>query len=236
VRLTWRQNVGSVWKKSLILLILAILITSVVITTDFGKRLSLSNIQKGASALKEQVRTHYVLAVWVFVLVYVAVNLWFPAAAVLTLLAGFLYGTVLGALYVDGAATVGAVVAFVMSREVAGTWIQHRWGEQLKGFNQAVARYGSEYLILVRVIPFMPYFLVNFLAGVTKVRLIDFAWTTALGSLPSILIFCYAGRQLMGIESVDQVLTFEVVMAFALLAVFVGSVTAVRWAMKRKRG
>jgi uncharacterized membrane protein YdjX (TVP38/TMEM64 family) len=214
---------------------LAALILFVMIFTDFGDKLSLSRIQKGASALKEHVENHYVPAVLVFVLTYVAVNLWFPAAAVLTLLAGFLYGTILGTIYVDAATTLGAVIAFGVSRNVAGKWIQHRWNQQLQGFNRAISRYGDEYLLLVRIIPVMPYFLVNFLAGLTKVRPIAFAWTTALGSLPGILIYCYAGRQLLTIKSMDHVLTFEVIIAFILLAGFIGSAVVVRWASKKRR-
>jgi len=206
-----------------------------MIMTNFGDRLSLSSIQKGAITLKGYVETHYELAVLVFVLTYIVVNLWFPAAAALTLLAGFLFGTVLGAIYVDTAATVGALAAFAISRNMAGQWIQNKWDAKLQGFNCAVATYGCEYLLMVRLIPLMPYFLVNFLAGLTKVRPLTFAWTTALGSLPSILIFCYAGRQLLTIESMDQVLTFNVIVALALLAGFVGSVLVIKWVFKKHR-
>lgn len=206
-----------------------------MIATDFGEDLSLLRIQNGAIALKKHVETHYVSAVVVFVFVYIVVNLWFPAAAVMTLLSGFLFGTILGAIYVDAAATLGAVIAFEVSRNVAGNRIQHRWSQQLEGFNQAVSKYGREYLVLVRMIPVMPYFLINFLGGLTRVRLITFAWTTAVGSLPGILIFCYGGRQLLTIESVDQILSFEVVMAFVLLAVFVASAVFARWILRRRK-
>jgi len=214
---------------------LAVLILIVMFTTDFGDKLSFSKIQKGASTLKTFVDTHYMLAVLVFVFAYVVVNLWFPAAAVLTLLAGFLYGTILGAIYVDTAATLGALVAFGVSRNVAGKWVQRKWDRQLHGFNRALSKYGYEYLLLVRMIPLMPYFLVNFSAGLTKVRPMTFAWTTALGSLPSILIFCYAGRQLLTIESVDHVLTPNVIIAFILLAGFVCSAIAVKWTLQKRR-
>jgi len=206
-----------------------------MIATDFGEDLSLSAIQNGAAALKRQVETHYVSSVVVFVLVYIVVNLWFPAAAVMTLLSGFLFGTVLGAVYVDAAATLGAVVAFEVSRNVAGNRIQQKWGQQLEGFNQSVSKYGREYLVLVRMIPVMPYFLINFLGGLTKVRLITFAWTTAVGSLPGILIFCYAGRKLLTIKSVDQVLSFDVAIALVLMVVFVASAFFARWILRRRK-
>jgi uncharacterized membrane protein YdjX (TVP38/TMEM64 family) len=180
---------------------------------------------------KGYTENHYVFAVLVFILTYVLVNLWFPAAVVLTLLAGFLFGTFLGALYVDTAATAGAVIAFVFSRNFAGKWIQHRWNEHLRGFNRAISKYGSEYLLGIRMIPVMPYFLVNTLAGLTKVSLMTFAWTTVLGSVPGILIYCYAGQQLLTIESMDQVLTSKFIIAIVLLAVFIILAVVVRWAL-----
>lgn len=230
-----RRNAGYSRKKLFIVLILITLISIVAITTDFGDKLSLSSIQKGAVALKGYVKAHYGLAVSIFILTYIVVNLWFPAAAVMTLLAGFLYGTVLGAIYVDTAATLGAVAAFGISRSMTGRWIQDKWDAQLQGFNRAVETYGCEYLLMIRMIPLMPYFLVNFLAGLTKVPPLTFVWTTALGSLPSILVFCYAGRQFLTIDSVGQVLSFNVIVALALLAGFVGSVIVIKWVFNKRR-
>jgi uncharacterized membrane protein YdjX (TVP38/TMEM64 family) len=223
------------YKKTLLLLFLAALVSLVMITTDFGDKLTLSRIRKGAAALDEYTEDHYALAVSIFIVTYVAVNLWFPAAAALTLLAGFLFGTIPGTIYVDTAATIGAVLALALSRNIAGRWIQHRYARQLESFSQAMSRYGSEYLIGIRIVPVMPYFLVNALAGLTQVRLLTFAWTTALGSIPSILIFCYAGRRLLSINSVNQVLTTKVIIALVLLAGFVASVGIVRWAIERKK-
>jgi uncharacterized membrane protein YdjX (TVP38/TMEM64 family) len=74
----------------------------------------------------------------------------------------------------------------------------------------------------------MPYLLVNFLAGLTKVRLRTFIWTTAIGSLPGILILSYAGGQFLNITSVEQVFTSKVIAAFVLLAGFAGLITVVK--------
>ena len=196
--------------------------------TSFGDKFSLAGAQEIAAGLKEQTNTNYLSAVLIFVSVYIATNLWFPAAAVLTLLGGFLFGTVMGAIYVDSAATLGALLAFGISRNYAGNWIQHRWQQQLTGFNREVSSRGYLYLLLVRLIPMVPYILVNFFAGLTKVRLRTFIWTTALGSLPGILIFSYAGRQLLNIKSVEQILTPKVIFAFAILAAFIGLVVTIR--------
>lgn len=208
--------------KAFIFFILAVLVILAWQITGIKGDFSLNNIQKNAVALKKEVNAHYISGILVFMSVYVILNLWFPIAAVLTLLAGFLYGTILGAIYVDVAATLGALLAFGISRNFVGNWIQHRWHRQLISFNREVSKRGYLYLLFVRLVPLMPYLLVNFLAGLTKVRLRTFIWTTAIGSLPGILILSYAGGQFLNITSVEQVFTSKVIAAFVLLAGFAG--------------
>lgn len=215
-------------KKLFLIFIVAAAVVLFLKFTDFGYTFSLAGIQEIATDLKKQANSHYLPGVLVFIGVYVFVNFWFPAAAVLTLLAGFIYGTLLGTVYVDLAATLGALLAFWISRNFAGRWIQQKWHRQLIGFNRELAGRGYIYLLLVRLIPVMPYVLINYLAGLTRVHFITFVWTTALGSVPGILILSYAGRQLLNITSVSQVFTFKVIIAFILLAGFVGSVTFIK--------
>lgn len=222
-------------KKAVIIGVLVIAAMSVLIMTDMGDGLTLSQIQASALSLREQAETHYIASVFIFIVAYVAVNLWLPAAAVLTLLAGFLFGTVAGAVYVTAAATLGAVCGMWVSRHLLGHWVQRRFGRQLAGFNQHLHEQGYLYLVLVRMIPMLPYTLVNNLAGLTKVRLRTIAWTTAVGTLPGILIFTYAGRHLLSIQSIDEVLTPKVIAAFALLLLFVCSVIAVRLLLSRSK-
>ena len=81
----------------------------------------------------------------------------------------------------------------------------------------------------------MPYFLVNVLAGLTKVNLTTFAWTTALGSVPGILIYCYARQQLLTIKSTDQILKSKFIIAFALLSGFTILAVVVRWALINRK-
>jgi uncharacterized membrane protein YdjX (TVP38/TMEM64 family) len=222
-------------KKAFITLILVTALVLVWLSTDLDDSFSLKSIQKNAAALKKQVNANYLLGTAVFMTVYITMNLWFPAAAVLTLLAGFLYGTVWGAIYVDIAATLGATLAFEISRNFVGNWIQHRWRRQLIGFNTELSRRGYAYLLFVRLIPMMPYILINFLAGLTRIRLRTFIWTTAVGSLPGILIFSYAGGKLLSITSVEQVFTSEVITAFVLLVGFAGLAIVIRILTSRKQ-
>lgn len=215
-------------KKALIILLLIVGGVIVLKMTNMGDALTLANVQKSAAALKRQVEAHYISSVLIFIGTYVILNLWLPAAAVLTLLAGFLFGTIPATVYVTTAATLGALLGFWISRHVVGNWIQHKWHRQLVGLNQQIDKYGYIYLVFVRMIPLMPYSVINFLAGLTKVPPRTIAWTAAAGSLPGILVFTYAGRQLLTIQSVDEVLSGKAIAAFVLLIVFAGAVIIIR--------
>ena len=221
-------------RRLLYVVLLGVLVVVGLTFTDFGEDLTLSSIQDMAAGLKVRVDTHYTLAVIVFVLAYIGFNLWFPAAAVLTLLGGYLYGTAQATLYVATAAAIGAMLSFWVSRDFAGNWVQRKWSRRLEAFNRELHKRGYVYLLLVRLTMIMPFGLVNFLAGLTKVRARTFLWTTVLGSLPSILVFSYAGRRLFTIESVDQVLTARTIVPFVLLTGFVIFVVVAKHVVERK--
>jgi uncharacterized membrane protein YdjX (TVP38/TMEM64 family) len=203
--------------------------------TDRGESVTLANVQKSAAALKSRAETHYMSSVFIFIAVYIVLTLWLPAAAVLTLLAGFIFGTVPAAIYVVTAATLGALLGFWLSRHIVGNWVQHKWHRQLAGLNRQIEKRGYIYLVFVRMIPLMPYALINFLAGLTKVPPRTIAWTTALGSLPGILIFTYAGRQFLTIKSVNDVLTPRVIIAFSLLFGFAALVIVLKIVTMKKQ-
>lgn len=221
--------------KTLIILLLTVGVLILLKMTDMGESLTLANVQKSAAALKSRAEEHYISSVFIFIAVYVVLNLWLPAAAVLTLLAGYIFGTIPAAMYVITAATLGALLGFWLSRHIVGNWIQHKWHRQLVGLNRQIEKQGYIYLVFVRMIPLMPYSVINFLAGLTKVPLRTIAWTTALGSLPGILIFTYAGRQFLTIQSVDDVLTAKTIIALSLLIGFAALVIVIKIVMTKKQ-
>jgi uncharacterized membrane protein YdjX (TVP38/TMEM64 family) len=224
----WLPKMAKSYWKYLSVSVLVIVVLIGLEVTDFGEKITLSSVQKAAFALKAQANANYWQTVLIFITVYVVVNLWFPAAAVITLLGGFLFGTILGTIYVDIAAVLGSVLPFWISRSFAGDWIQRRWSHYLKGFNKEISRRGYIYLMLVRMIPLMPYIVTNFLMGLTRIKTWTFIWTTALGSLPGIIVFCYLGRQLLTMKSIEDIYSSEVILAFVLLAIFVGSAIIIK--------
>jgi uncharacterized membrane protein YdjX (TVP38/TMEM64 family) len=143
-----------------------------------------------------------------------------PGALILTVSGGFLFGVARGALYGAFFLTAGSVLAFLLSRHLIGEWIQKRYETQLRRFNREVARHGVNYLFILRVIPVMPAFLVNYLSGLTRMSTVRFAVVSFLGILPGAVVYSVAGRQLATIESTDDILSASVLIGFALLAVF----------------
>ena len=226
---------AKVTRQLVLISVLLIIIMASVEMTDFGKELTLTKVQKAAFKLKEHVHNHYLETAGIFIVVYMILNVWFPAAGVLTLLGGFLYGPVMGTIFVEFSAVFGAVLTFELSRYLARSWVQKKWGEHLIHFDNEVKRRGYIYLLFVRLFPMIPYILVNFLAGLTRVRLWTFLWTTALGSLPGIVIFCYFGHQLLNIKSIDQLFTPGVIIATCLFAGFLVIVFIIQTILDRKK-
>ena len=222
-------------EKLVIISVLVILILFSFKMTDFGKEMTLAKVQKAAFQLKEQVHNNYIESVLIFIGVYMLLNVWFPAAGVLTLLGGFLYGPFLGTLFVESAAVLGAMLTFEISRYIARGWIQKKWSIHLQGFNKELSHRGYIYLLFVRLFPFVPYILINVLSGLTKIRLWTFLWTTALGSLPGILIFCYFGHQLLNIKSINQIFTPKVILATCLFIGFLIIVFIVQTILDKRR-
>lgn len=228
------------WTRRLRKMIMAVAAIAAILwlvkfTTSRGEPLSLENIQHGAARLKAFVNAFYWSSVAVFITSYVLLTLWFPAAAVLTLLGGYLFGTVQAVLIVAGASLTAALMTFWLSRHAAGDWIQRKWEEPLRGLNRNIDQFGSEYLIIIRLIPMMPFMAVNILAGLTRVSIQTFAWTTLVGSLPGVILFSYFGRHLLDLQSVSEMITWKSVTALSLLIAAVVVILLYHYSLVKKK-
>jgi len=169
---------------------------------------------------KHMIQVHYYRSIFVYLLAYIGVvTCSLPLAAVLTIAGGFLFGPVLGTLLTNIGATIGATFAFLLFRYLIGAALQRRYKHQLESFNQAMAEYGTSYLLMVHFIPVIPLFLINFLASCTTVNVWTFIWTTSVGIIPGSFVYAFAGQQLNTIESMKDVFSGQVLLAFLLLIV-----------------
>jgi len=152
-----------------------------------------------------------------FILYVLVTTLSLPGAALLTLLGGALFGLWPGILLVSFASTLGATLAMLVSRYLLRDWVQHRFAGQMRTVNDGVARDGAFYLFALRLMPLFPFFVVNLLAGVTRLGVWRYWWVSQLGMLPGAIVYLNAGHQLGQITSLHDILSPGVVFAFTLL-------------------
>lgn len=213
------KNLKAHWRRIIVLLLLAgsFLLFHIL---GWDEYLDFASVSERRLALRRYVEAHYWVAVAAFIGIYMTTALFVPGAIVLTLVGGFLFGVPLAALYVNVGATLGAVIALLVSRHLAGSWIQERYAEQLVSLNRAIERHGISYLMALRILPIFPFFVVNYLAGLTRIPLKTFIWTTSLGMLPGSLIYAYAGLQLGSINRPEDIFSAKILTALALLSFF----------------
>jgi len=155
-----------------------------------------------------------------FALYIVFTSLSLPAASLLTLLAGAIFGLYWGVALVSFASAIGATLAMLASRFVLRDWVQARFGAQLRGINRGVEREGGFYLFTLRLIPAVPYFLINLAMGLTPIRPWTYYWVSQLAMFPATVIYVNAGTQLARLDSLRGILSWQLIGAFVLLGVF----------------
>jgi uncharacterized membrane protein YdjX (TVP38/TMEM64 family) len=171
-----------------------------------------------------------------FFFVYVAVtSLSLPGAAILTLVAGALFGLVTGTILVSFASTIGATLAFLSSRFLLRDWVQNKFGDRLRRLNEGLERDGAFYLFTVRMIPAFPFFIVNLLMGLTKIRVSTYYWVSQIGMLAGTIVYVNAGTQLAQIETTAGLLSPALIGSFVVLAIFPWIAKAIIAALKPPR-
>ncbi len=201
--------------------ILAVVILAVIgafYFFDLMAYVSLDVLKANRDKLFAFTEEHYISAVALFILTYVAQTAFsLPGATLMTLTGGFLFGSVWAALYVNIGATTGATLAFLAARYLFRGWVERRFGDRLAVFQEGFTRNAFNYLLTLRLIPLFPFFLVNLLSGLTRVRVGTYVAATALGIIPGSLAYTFAGRQLSTINSLAELASPRLLLAFTLL-------------------
>ena len=188
---------------------------------DLGQYLRLEYFKSQQEALARYRDARPLGFVVAFFLAYVlmaAVSL--PGAALMTLVAGALFGLGWGLLLVSFASSVGATLAFLASRLLFRDLIRRRFADRLRAIDAGVRREGASYLFALRLVPVFPFFLVNLLMGLTPMRTWTYYWVSQLGMLAGTLVFINAGTQLARIDSLSGLLSPGLIGSFVLLGVF----------------
>lgn len=184
------------------------------------KYFTLEQLKLHRSTLKQYVYDYYYVSViWYIALYFLVAALALPFASLFTLAGGMLFGFIEACVYTNIGATLGAVAIFVLVRYYFGDYVQERYHKQLQKFNAELEENGISYLLVVRVISVIPFFVINICSGLTKIPLWQYALTTFIGITPGNIVYTYAGQQLMYIDTLGDILSFPVIAAFAGLAI-----------------
>lgn len=188
---------------------------------DLGQYLEFSTLQARIDQLREWYADNPLLAGLIFFIVYVAVTaLSVPGAAVMTLAGGALFGFWYALLLVSFASSIGATLAFLVSRTLLRDWVQKKFGARLDALNRGFAKDGPFYLFSLRLVPLFPFFVINLLMGLLPIRAKTFYWVSQLGMLPATAVYVNAGTQLGQLESTAGILSPALLGSFVLLALF----------------
>ncbi|MGJ8671022.1 MAG: FAD-dependent oxidoreductase, partial [Oceanococcus sp.] len=204
-------------------LVLGIIAAAVVafFALDLGRFFSLVYLKDQQDAFSAFYAANPLQTMLIFFLVYVAVTgLSLPGAAIMTLAGGALFGFWYGVLLVSFASTMGATLAFLVSRFVLRDMVQQRFGSNLKAINQGVERDGAFYLFALRLVPAFPFFVINLVMGLTPMRVLSFFVVSQIGMFPGTLVFVNAGTQLAQIETLGGLVSPGLIGSFVLLGLF----------------
>lgn len=210
--------------------ILGLAVFAGVLYANFGHLLTLDYLAGKEAELRRAQADQPALVYGAAFAIYVLVaGLSLPGAAVLTLVYSWYFGFARALLLVSFASTAGATVAFLLSRFFFSDAIRSKFGEKLKDFDESLRRDGPFFLFTLRLIPAVPFFVINAVMGLTPVSARTFWWVSQLGMLPGTAVYVYAGSSVPDLQtladqgifavlSADQL--FRITVAFVLLGSF----------------
>ncbi|NMM25851.1 MAG: FAD-dependent oxidoreductase [Glaciimonas sp.] len=207
--------------KKITIVVVAASLVLIFFALDLNRFLTLDGLKASQGQFQAWRAASPMLVGFVFFVFYVTVAaLSLPGAAVMTLAAGALFGLLAGTVIVSFAASIGATLAFLASRYLLRDAIQNRFGDRLKAINDGMARDGAFYLFTLRLVPLFPFFLINLLMGLTKIRIRSYYWVSQVGMLAGTLAYVNAGTQLAQLQSLSGIVSPGLLISFALLGVF----------------
>jgi uncharacterized membrane protein YdjX (TVP38/TMEM64 family) len=204
---------------------------------DLGQYLTLEYIKTSLDKFHALYQSHRFGVIAAYMGIYIAVAaLSLPGAAVLTLAGGALFGLAVGTVTVSFASTIGATLACLFSRFLLREWVQNKFGDKLVTINDGIEKEGAFYLFSLRLVPIFPFFVINLLMGLTRMRLFTFFWVSQLGMLAGTLVYVNAGKELAKIDSLSGILSPGVLISFAVLGLFPITVKKMLALYKRNSG
>ena len=188
------------------LFVFAILIIAAIVTFFLlRKYFSLEYLSQVEANLKAYYEAHPGIVISLAFLIYVIVTgLSIPGATALSLVYAWFFGFTRGLILISFASTAGATIAFLISRYLFRDWIQTRFSERLVTFNEALEKDGAVYLFMLRLVPAVPFFVINAVMGLTHLRTWTFWWVSQLGMLAGTAVYVYAGSRIPDLQTIEK--------------------------------
>jgi uncharacterized membrane protein YdjX (TVP38/TMEM64 family) len=188
---------------------------------DLAHYFTLEYFKSQQAAINSYYAAHAFETAAIFFAIYVAVTaLSFPGATVMTLAGGAIFGLLWGTVIVSFAASLGATLAFLVSRFVLRDSIQGKFGDKLAAINAGIAKDGPFYLFTLRLVPAFPFFVINLVMGLTPIRTWTYYWVSQIGMLAGTIVYVYAGTEIAKIETLRGILSTGLIVSFTLLGLF----------------
>lgn len=187
---------------------------------DLKEYVSLDYLKSQQAQMNAFYNDNPVLVIAVFFLIYAGMAaLSIPFATPLTLAGGAIFGTVTGVIVVSFASTIGATGAFLLTRFLFHDSIEKKFGDRLAGMNAGIEREGAFYVFGLRLVPILPFVVLNSVLGLTKLRTWTFYWASQLGMLVGTIVYVNAGTQLASIDSIGDIASPGLLASFVALGV-----------------
>jgi uncharacterized membrane protein YdjX (TVP38/TMEM64 family) len=169
---------------------------------------TLANLKEHRSQMLAFTAHHQTASLLLYALFYTIVaSFAFPGILVCTIAGGFLFGVIKTTLIVMAAATIGATLTFLTTRLYFSQKLEQQLIKRFGWIYRELQRYGAYYLLILRFLPILPFFVVNILAGLAPLSLSNFLLVTVIGMIPPTLVYAYAGTQLATLQSMHDLLT-----------------------------
>ena len=210
---------------------------------DLDRYVSVAKLRAHHRDLAGFVGAHYAAALLLYAGIYILfVALSLPGAVWLTIVAGFLFGALPAAGITVVAATIGACLLFLAAKSSLGEYLHDHAGPWLQKVERGFGEDQWSYLLMMRLVPVVPFFIANLLPAFLGVSLGVFVVTTALGIIPGTLVYSFAGAGLGGLLESDAAITWhsllnpQIKLALTGLALLAALPVAVKYWRRRRKG
>ena len=210
-------------KQIKILLLIAVftIVVALFFVFDLQKYLTLEYLKSSKAFFISSYEKNFILVLGSYFLFYIVITAFsLPGAVWMTLGGGAFFGLFAGTVIVSFASSIGATLAMLIARFLLRDWVQSCFASQMETINSGINKEGGFYLFTLRLVPAVPFFVINLGMGLTSLRALTFYWVSQLGMLPGTVVYINAGAELAKIESLGDILSPTLIASFVLLGIF----------------